>query len=39
VFEVKVNKLKVPAFETEQYFNLKAHIDVIRNRIRIFCEK
>ncbi|MEI7532722.1 MAG: TAXI family TRAP transporter solute-binding subunit, partial [Betaproteobacteria bacterium] len=28
VFEVKVNKLKVPAFETEQYFNLKAHIDV-----------
>lgn len=39
VFEGKVNKLKVPALETEQYFNLKAHIDVIRNRIRIFCEK
>jgi len=39
VFEGKVNKLKVPALETEQYFNLKANIDVIRNRIRIFCQK
>ncbi len=37
-FEERVNALKVPALETEQYFNLKSHIDIIRNRIRVLSE-
>lgn len=38
-FEIKVNNLNVPMLQTEQYFNLKSHIDIIRNRIRDYRQK
>ena len=38
-FEIKVNKLKVPAVEMEEYFKLKSHINAIRNRIQLYCKK
>lgn len=33
-FEIWVNGLRVPTFEAEKYFNLKAHTDILRNRVR-----
>jgi len=34
--EIQVNKLKVPAMNTEEFFKLKAHINSLRAKIKSY---